>query len=239
MADFKVTRMFRTVWRINAALILVVGVLAFVTLTGVLFFFWKDASRTRQVDNVANIVPSEVDKRSFQLGNFEPVAGQDVLRAPLAAEESYRFGSGSKEAGSVRNYLYLDPLSRQTRWLKKDFDSLIVEAKSLPESEYNQPRKSVQVNVYTLVVKDTNQDQRLSRNDAKQIAISKPDGSGFRVLVPEADRVNEVTIVRGNTLLILYSLRQKLVGAELPLAELEAPPKSYEIDLGKALSTPD
>lgn len=238
MAEFEAARVFRTVWRINAGLILVVGAMAFVTLAGLFFFFVKDATRTRQVDNVANTVASEVEKRNFQLGRFEQVTGQEVLRAPLEAEETYRFGSGPKEAGSIRNYLFLDPVTRQTRWLKKDFDSLIVDTKSLPEAEYNQPRKNTLINVYTLVAKDTNQDQRLSRNDDKQIAISKPDGSGFRVLVPAADRVNEVTFVRGSTLLILYSLGQKLMGAELTLADLDASPKSYEIDLGKALGSP-
>lgn len=238
MGALKVARVFRTIWRINATLILAVGAMSLVVLSGVLYFFVKDATRTRQVDNVANTVAGEVEKRRFQLGNFDQVAGLEVLRAPLEVEETYRFGSGPKEAGSIRNYLYFDPANKQSRWLKKDFESLIVETKSLPESEYNQPPKSVQINVYTIVATDSNRDQRLSREDEKQIAISRPDGTGFRVIVPAADRVNEVTIVRGNSLLILYSRGPKLLGAELPIADPDGPAKTFEVEIGKALGAP-
>jgi hypothetical protein len=236
MSPFKSGQFFRTIWRVNATLILAVGVLVLVVLSGVIYTFVRDATRPRQVDNVANTVVSEVEQRKVRLGNFEKLPGLELLRAPLHVEESYRFAASGKEADSTRNYLYFDLVTRSTRWLKPGFDGLILDDKALPYSEYGKPSQKALVNVHVVVSRDTNQDKRLSAFDEKQIAVSRPDGSGFRILIPSADKLNQAMLVRGDTLLILFSQGKKLRALEIAASELEATPKTYDMDIGGDLS---
>lgn len=53
----------------------------------------KDATRTRTVDDVANLALGDIDKQSAEIGAFHAVPGVAVLRAPLRVQETYALGS--------------------------------------------------------------------------------------------------------------------------------------------------
>jgi hypothetical protein len=227
-------RFFAVVWRINAIVLLVVGILGAVALSAAVFFVVKDATRTRYADDVARVAVGDDVQSQATLGHFEALPRSAVLRAPLRVTQSYSIGSGSKEASSVRNYLFYDPASRQTRWLKSSMDSLIVQTWRVPEGDsYDKPDFWV-ASVYAIATSDTNRDGVLNESDQVQIASSLPDGTAFRLLVERADRLNEARLLSTDRVLVLYSLGSKLHAVEFNPRQSGSPAEQYEVKLPAA-----
>jgi hypothetical protein len=211
----KTRRFFLLVWRIDAILLLMMGVLAVAVLSYAAFQIYRDATRTRQVSNVVNVAGEQIDKSKVELGRFEPVAGSSVLRAPLQIEQQYGFSSGSKETSSVQNFLFYDPADGSSRWLAPGNKGLFLAAHELPEREYVKPEKPVVAVVYELVDSDTTGDQRLTASDAKVIAVSNPGGSRFTRLLSGVQEVNGCTLTPGGRILVLYTSSATLRAAEI------------------------
>jgi hypothetical protein len=227
-------RFFATIWRINAIVLLVAGILASVVLISTAFLFYKDATRTRHADDVARVAVGGDLPSKATLGNFEGLPKTAVLRAPLRVTQSYSIGSGSKEASSVRNYLFYEPSTRTTRWLKPSMESLIIQTWSVPEDETRDSRLNWVSSVYAVVASDTSGDGTLTESDHIQIASSNPDGSNFRVLVEKADRVNEARLLSADRVLVLYSVGAQLYGVEFNPQQPEAVPQRFEVKLPAA-----
>jgi hypothetical protein len=227
-------RIFATIWRINSVILLVVGTLAGVVLTLAAILFFKDVTRTRYADDVAKVAVGGDLPSQAHLGSFEDLPKSSVLRAPLRVTQSYSLGSGSKEASSVRNYLFYEPGTRMTRWLKPSMDSLIVRTWSVPEDDFRKPRLDWVSSVYAVVVSDTSGDGALTESDQIQIASSSPDGSNFRVLVEKADRVNEARLLASDKILVLYSVGAQLHAVEFNPQQPQSEPQRYEVKLPAA-----
>lgn len=208
-------KFFAHLWRINAVIILLVGLMAGVVLSITGYMLLRDSMRTRHVDNVANTALGDVLESAAELGSFDSIQGSTVIRAPLTVRQTYSIGSGSKEAGSIRNYLYVEPTKHTAHWLRSSMDGVILSSVALPSPAYGENKKDVVAYVHVIVDKDSNGDNRLTESDTKQIAISAPNGKNYRVLIPKADRLNEATILDSGRLLILYSLGSKLAAVEL------------------------
>jgi len=223
-------KLFALLWRINAVVILLVGLAAVAVLGVAAYVFFKDATRTRYVDNVANTALDDVRESTAELGSFEQIPGSTMLRAPITVHQSYAMGPGYKEAGSVRNYLYVEPTTRSAHWLRPSMNGLILSSTALPSAGRGERERDAVVYVHVTVEKDTNGDERLTESDAKQIAVSAPDGKGYRVLVDKADRLNEATLLPDGQLLVLYSTGAKLTAVELHPANLALPVATYEVN---------
>lgn len=222
-------KLFALLWRINAIVILFVGLIAGVVLGLVGYMLFKEATQTRHVDNVANTILGDVRESAAELGSFNPIPGSSVLRAPLIVRQTYSIGAGSKEAGSTRNYLYFDPTTRSAYWLRPTMDRVILSDTMLPDREYHEKNASAVAYVYVSVEKDTNNDDRLTESDEKQIAISSPNGKSHRVVVPKADSLNEATLISPTRLLILYSKGAKLAAVEVDPSDFASSITEYEI----------
>lgn len=222
-------KLFAQIWRINAIIILLVGLISGAVLSVVGYMLFKDATRTRHVDNVANTALGDVRESTAELGSFGEIPGSAVLRAPLTVRQTYALGSGSKEAGSTRNYLYFEPSTRSAYWLRPSMDGVILSSVPLPSAEYGEKKPNAVVYVHVTVDMDTNGDDRITDTDTKRIAISAPNGKGYRVLVPKADRLNEATLLTSGRLLVLYSTGAKLAAVELNPNDLSSPVSEYEV----------
>ena len=224
-------RFFATIWRINPAIvILVVGALASVVLVSTAFLFYKDANRTRHADDVARVAVGGDVPSKATLGKFDSLPKTSVLRAPLLVTQSYSI----KGTSSVRNYLFYDPSTRTTRWLKPSMESLIVHTWSVPEDESRETRLNWVSSVYAVVASDTSGDGVLTESDQIQIANSNPDGSNFKVLVEKADRVNEARLLAADKVLVLYSLGAQLYAVEFDPQQPQAVAQRYEVKLPPA-----
>jgi hypothetical protein len=228
-------RFFATIWRINAVLLLVVGILALIVLGSVAFMFIKDATQPRHVDDVARVAVGGDMTSKATLENFEGLPKTTVLRAPLRIRQSYSLGSVSKQASSIRNYLYYEPGTRTTRWLKPSMESLIVQTWSVPEDESRDRHQDWVFSVYAVVAADTNGDGALTESDLIQIACSNPDGGNYRVLVEKADHVNEARLLAADRALVLYSVGDKLMAVEFNPQQAQGAAHHYEVPLPAAV----
>lgn len=222
-------KLFVLLWRINAIIILLVGSIAGAALSVACYLLFKDATQVRHVDNVANTALGDVRESVAELGSFDSIQGSTVVRAPLTVRQTYALGPSSKEAGSTRNYLYFEPSTRSAYWLRPSMDSVILSSIALPSTEYGEKKQHAIVYVHVTVDIDTNGDARLTESDAKQIAISAPNGKGYRVLVAKADHLNEAMLLASGRLLILYSIGTKLAAIELNPNDPSSPVAEYEV----------
>jgi hypothetical protein len=208
-------RFFATVWRANAVMILLTAVLASAVLAFGAWQIYREATRTRQARGVLNVAEGQIDRSKAELGRFEAVAGTDVLRAPLQLEQVYGFGSGSKEATSVQNYLFYDSSDGNSHWLVSGSKGLFLSARELPEREYTKPERPVAVVVYELVEADTSGDGKLTASDAKTVAFSDPAGSHFTRVLTGVQEINGTTLTRSGRVLVLYTAASVLKAAEI------------------------
>lgn len=223
-------KLFTHIWRINAVLILLAGLLAVGLLCVAGVSLISSLSRPRHVDNVAATALGEAKESSAELGSFETIIGSPVLRAPLTVRHSGPLGSGY-ESGTTRNYLYFDPTTRSTHWLCPSMEGVVLSSTALPADDYGAPKTNAVVAVHVIVSKDSNNDKRLTDDDSKQIAVSAPDGTGYRVVVTQADRINKALMLSPTRLLILYSMGNKLAAVEVNPSNLAATPTTYEIPI--------
>ncbi len=223
----RIPKFFALLWRINAIIIAVVGLIAAVVLGMAGYLVFKDITRARQVSNVANIALDTVGETKAQLGTFEAVMGTSVLRASLNVRQSYPLGSVSKEAHSTRNYLYFDPSTRTTYWLRSNMNGVILYSMMFPNSVHE--KENALIAVHVIVEKDSNHDERLSEQDNKQIAISMPNGKNYRILVPKVEEIHAVTLLPSGRLLIIYALGKKLTAVEVNTQDLSSEVVTYPL----------
>lgn len=223
-------KFFSRIWRINAIIILLAGVLATGLLCVAGVSLIASLTRPRHVDNVATTALGEAKESSAELGSFEAITGSAVLRAPLTVRNSGALGK-SYESGTTRNYLYFDPATRSTHWLCPSMDGVVLSSTLLPTTDYGATKADAVVAVHVVVNKDSNNDERLTDSDSKQIAVSAPDGTGYRVLVAQADRLNKALMLSPTRLLILYSIGSKLAAVEVDASNLAAAATTYEIPI--------
>ncbi len=214
----KRTRFFSVVWRINALLILGVGIGAFALLLVGGALFVKDFMRPRHTENVAYLAPDQVDKSGSELGSFEPVDGTSTLRAALRLTQDYSIGSVSKESSSVQNYLYVDTGTHASHWLIPDNRGLIVATTELPAGRYgNRDESPLEAVVYELVDADSDSDKKLTKKDLITIAVSDPEGRSLVRLFKNVQRLNSAQLAGKGKLVLFYTAQGQLHVADIAL----------------------
>lgn len=199
-----IARMFRMIWRVNAVLILMVGV----GLTGLLGFLgyeiFKDKFRIRQVNETVNVSPDAGTSSEWTLGGFERVEGTDYLMAPAHSKQSYQVSYYDKDASAVRNYLFINAVDKTTRWLVPGNGFLFLSAERLlmPANERQDDR--VHWMKYEVVKSDDNGDNRLTSEDTRAVAISSPTGEGYAEVIVSVERILGTKMRDENTLLVFH-----------------------------------
>lgn len=226
----KARRFFAYLWRVNAVLILFLGLLAGALLLYAGYEIYKDFIRVRHVSAVSNISAEETLEARSEIGTFEEIAGSTVLRAPLYILQSYSMGRYSKEADSIGNYLFVDPQSRAAYWLKSGMEGVILRTESLPQIACGEKPLPLVASIYVVVEEDSSQDGYLTAADKKSIAVSAPNGTGYRVVAENVDRLLSARLLAQDRLLILYEQDAKLAAAEVN-PQPAGPVEIYEFTL--------
>lgn len=228
----KSRRIFHYIWRINAVIILMAGILATISLSASALYVLLQATRTREVDSVINVAKNEQVKTKTEIGTFTPIAGSEILQAPLYLIQDYDYRAGSKESSSIQNYKFFDPNQKRSYWLRPKSEGLFLSAIALSASGTSIINNPIVINteekqvpvvafLYVLVDKDTNNDQRINDSDQKQIGISNAAGTSFKVLVDQVDRFNGYSAIKNNRLSVLYTSSSKLKAIEIDLRSQE------------------
>jgi hypothetical protein len=212
----RVRRVITVVRQINAVLILIAGILTIGFLGVMAWMLIKDATRTRQVDNVASTALREGEVAKASLSAFEEIQGSGVLRAALTVNQTYAIGSGSKEYESTRNYLFVDPNTRKSYWLRQSKEGLILQTYALANAKPGEKQLPPTAFIYLTVEKDTNDDKRLTDEDQKSIGLSDNNGQRFKLLIDGVDRLNGSFLRPAGRALLLYTS-----GAALRMAEVD------------------
>lgn len=210
-------RFFAWVWRVNSLIVFAIGLVSIVMLIFASLSIFKDLTRTRHATGVVNVAEEQIEGSITSLGSFCEVDGADVLRAPLNVHQEYARAYGSKEANSIRNYLYFNPVSQESYWLIPGYRGLIAEANEFPAQEYGETNEPPRVIVYELVDNDSNRDKRLMADDTKTIAVSDPSGKNFARILNNVEEFKGGRIVKQANLVILYTSGGTLHSAEIEL----------------------
>lgn len=221
------------IWKINSFIILILGILAIVIMCIVGYFSIRELTRTRHVENVSVSTAEQIKKEELTLGTFEKHPDSALWKAPLYVSQSYDYETYNKKAQSIRNYVYFNPKTRQTYWLRPKNTGLILTTNEFPERRYEDKDnpKSLKVIVYTLVEQDSDGNKRLNSNDIKKIAISDPLGKNFRIVVKEADSFVDGFLLDDQRISLMYKYQDKYRTAELDFTQSDSTIQEYEISL--------
>jgi hypothetical protein len=237
-------------WRINAWLLLVAA-LAVLAAVATLFAAaaFDRLSARRSVDGpLATIDDGQSGVRrdeTLTLGRFSQVPdgiGSHVW-APLDSDESLSDGYiGSKSGGAVRNYLFYNTLTGQSRWLLRNHAAVILEATEWPERRYDPdpdptdpPQPPMQFRLFEIIDRDSNSDGRLSYRDQRLIAVSRPDGTGFVRLVAQVDQTHGARLSEDGERLDLFYRKGRIVRlARLDVASMKI---TSDVEVPLALPT--
>lgn len=218
-------RFFSWLWRANAVLIFLAGLLT-VGATGiVLYKFAADAMQPRHAEDVMTVAGRQIDSTKEHLTDFEQVRGGNFLRATLYVEQEYEISSGSKDSRSVQNELYFDLPTRKSHWLIPQYKGIIVSQHRLPDDNYGDDPQPLRANVYGLLDRDDNGDGQLTGRDLMEVAVAGPAGkplhrTGLRVDSIDGTHLGE----DGTEVLVFHTVGGKfrLLAVDLATGKLTA-----------------
>lgn len=215
-------RFFNVITKFNTIIIAVVGIMAIFVLSFLGYWLIRENTSTRHARGMVNLDQKADLKEEWVYGSLRTIPGVDVAILPLETKQSFSLRYSGKEANSIRNLLFINPKSKDSKWLLKNNDGLI-SYKFLKEegNEHKDKDKleEVLVILYYNVKRDTNNDSRLTFNDLKSIALSKPDGTGYREILTDVDVVLGHTLLDKTKLFIVYQTKDQAKYATVNLSD--------------------
>ncbi|NEO71439.1 hypothetical protein [Moorena sp. SIO3H5] len=206
---------FIFVWRFNAILILVAGLLAipaaFASLASVAMkIIVKITRKNRRTINVVNVNHNDSSKyhkksQKLQIGDFIEVDGTTYIMLQLYYTQSY----SAKSTSSIINYLFLDSETGTSKWLFSNNDYLIKGFRLISETNNNtnntgESISQVRAVLYQLMKQDTNGDGRLTNEKGMTIAFTHFNGNDYQEVLTGVDRFLGYKVINANSLLIVY-----------------------------------
>lgn len=205
---------FIFVWRFNAILILVAGLLAipaaFASLASVAMHrIVKITRRNRRTINVVNVNHNDRSKsqkkfQKLQIGDFIEVDGTTYIMLQLYYTQSY----SAKSTSSTINYLFLDSETGTSKWLFANNDYLIKSFRFISETNNTnntgESISQVRAVLYQLMKQDTNGDGRLTNENGMTIAFTHYNGNDYQEVITGVDRFLGYKVINANSLLIVY-----------------------------------
>ena len=214
----KEKNIFQTIWKIDAVLILIGGLIALVVFGYTAYRIYQDVFRSRDVSSMVNIEANMQMNSEWALGDFDRLEGTDYLMAPVHSTQTYQAAYYEKGTSAVRNYLFVNAIDKSSLWLVPHNNYLIL---SRHKEFYTPPRGSSLVTWlrYEVVKSDTNQDGRLTRDDKRTIGISDPNGNRYSELITNIDQILGYEMLNENSFLIFYRTDTKNYIAEINISE--------------------
>ncbi len=213
------SRFFRVVWRLNALVILVAGVLA----VGVLLFVARelaqDAFRPRQAHGTATITADVETETAWRLGHLSTVEGGPFSYAPLWADQSSDRDYFSKSESSTRNLLFLDASTNASHWLFSDHDQLIWEYTPLTAGCEDDGGRTVRAMLLELIRDDINGDGRWTTSDRHTLGLTRPDGRGYREIMTDVDKLVGHRLVGDDLLVVVFERDDAVHSVQVSLTD--------------------
>lgn len=202
------SRLFQWVWRLNALLILIIGVGSLLVLAYSYVALWGAITGEKQCPGMVNLDDSATYKQQWQYSTVIGLDGVDHVMVTLKSGQRFAQENYSKYTESVRNLLFINTQTNENHWLLPDNDRLILEHIALSELPFNTPERYVRVIVFTVVEQDSNDDKRLTSEDKITIMISQPDGRRLTTVVDGVESVTDMRLIDRRNLLLFYQKDQ-------------------------------
>lgn len=166
--------------------------------------FFLGGSTPNDSDNLEKTEVKKKEKVIMSLGNFRELENTPYLIAPVNSLEDYRQNDSRQKILSIRNYLFVNANDKSAQLLAPTNNFLFLKA----EEVFLQRRvdKIVRGMWYEVVKADTNNNQRLDKQDKKTIAVSDISGSDYTEIINGIDRVLGSQQQNSTTLLVFYEL---------------------------------
>ena len=212
-------RLFRLIWRCNAVLIFLAGVLGVLIVAFSAYRIVQDLFfEPRQRTHIVNVDETNEIQPEWRLGRAQRLAGRSILYAPLYSDQAYRQVYYSKSTQSVRNYLFLSGRDGSMHWLLPGIDQLIAETHELAPQPYGE-QQQIEAIFYVLVTQDTNQDERLTIDDQKILAISDSTGRRYTVIKENVQQFIGVEMLDDHEVSVVYESGEKGYWASVSLPD--------------------
>jgi hypothetical protein len=208
----RANRIFRAIWRIDGVIFL----LTFAVAGGVILADAASSSLFRRhVQPVADSADSPGGEQ-LGFGSLEPLEGTRFVVLPLGSRRGDSSSFSGEDAGRVRNLLFYDTQTGETRWLRSGHSGVVVEHQELRERGAD--KGPVRWLRYEIADRDTDGDGEVSAEDGLQVAISGPGGDDLSVLLRDVRTVRGYAFTPRGTLLVFHRKEKGEMVAEIDLA---------------------
>lgn len=199
------SKLFKTLWRFNALIIAVAGVMGVIVLLFVLYMLYQDATRTRHHNEIVNIDPKAEIEERFRMGDIDKINGSDSVIIPLYSDQNFSLEYSGKSTVSTRNLLFTHLNNETSHWLFPNNKFLLAEHRLLNESGSWNKEQPVRAILISLVKQDTNEDQRLTESDRLTLALTTPEGKQYTEVLDGIDTILGYELIGQEKLVILYN----------------------------------
>ncbi len=216
-------KFFRIVWRVDAVLVLLVGIgLVVLLIVWVIElgsdFFEPSPSRSRDVVKVEG---ESGLQSSFRMGSFEEVGSSAVFWAPLHSVQESSGRTGSWKSTATRNYYFHDAHERVGRWLVDGNDLLFTSNRRVwSRGEYDDSGSVLGV-LYEVVESDTNGDGELTEDDVTSLAFSDARGRGYTVATQGIEGISDYSVLSDSVVVVLCRTGEDVRAIELDFDSME------------------
>jgi hypothetical protein len=222
----EMNRFFRYLWNFNAVVVAVSGLLVIAVLTYVVLELYDDLLRPWGTTAVVRDKPGQATGEELSFGGVSTAKGWHTLRIPLQSRRAGPVYGSGKSAPSTRNFLFHDLNTGGSRWLFPTHDQVIADHRPLTVAKGGESEDFVLALYYEIVKDDTNGDGRLGTGhlgagDRIVIALTLPDGQGYKEVVGDADRVIGTQAISDDVLIVMYQSAQSAYAAKLSLPGFE------------------
>ena len=192
------------IWRINAYLILMAGVLVIVALGWLLSNALWNRLRPHDVRNVVAAGSDDAPRHERLTYRLRNAQGAVVTLDVLSDQRIDTFSSSKTSSDVLRNQMFVRVDDASSTWLFPTQQHLIsrvwvVRGKEVTtpyqeESRTQPEQQPTRARLYEVVTRDTNQDGRLTERDHKSLFLARADGTGLATLAEGVTRLDGVAL---------------------------------------------
>lgn len=217
-------RFFRIIWKVNAILICLVGLMLTAMLAFGLFGMAQSMTRTNESGAVAvhTEPPSAKETANLTIDKAEELDGTRIVRCSVQSGNPERGKIGSFSSGytasATCNYVFYDLTTNQPTTLFPTNNNVVVESQDFYFPAEPCDKRVTKWTSYVVADKDTNHDSFISSDDLKSLAIAHADGKDYHVFLSDLDRVLKTELIGENDFYVFYEQDKSIFVTRIDLA---------------------
>ncbi len=217
---------FRVIWRIDAVLILLVGLLVLGLLVVATIPKMRSGFTRVRTSDVVDPKESAAPQERLSLSGFQRETGTAYAVAQLSSTQpAYKFSlsSGSGENSRICNYLFVNLEDRSSHWLFPDNRRLIADKREictpgLVDRQWVQCREVTWLAIES-ITEDTDGDGRLTLSDRRTLGFADSTGRNYQDVLKGADFMLGSVDKDTDNLVVFYSQGGRNYAAEVNIRE--------------------